>query len=289
MATLFLYLVCLSFPAASFISFQREKNTDLTLYLYHHLIPAMSQCILVVDDEHLSRSFLHDLILEQAPQSEVYEAESADEAIALLEKRPFDIVFSDIRMPHKNGFDMLQPLARRDFDLVFVTAYNQYAIKAIKEGAADYLLKPIKKAEFRETFAKILQRRAQRQAEQKTLAPEDYLRHKMALGHKEGIKYILLQDIVYLEARNTYTILVLADGEKITASKPLSKFEQTLSGDWFFRVHKSYILNIAHFREYISRGGDTALMSNGDKVCISRYRLAPFLSCVGALSGKIKI
>lgn len=249
----------------------------------------MNTSILIVDDEHMSRSFVHDLILEQAPGAEVHEAESAEEALYLLGNKPFDIVFSDIKMPRKDGFGMLHDLPHRDFDLVFVTAYSQYAIQAIKEGATDYILKPIKKAEFRTMFEKVLRKRAERQVLQPDHADPSYLDNKVAIGHKDGIKFIALKDIVYLQASNTYTIIVLTGGEKVIASKPISKFETRLSQRWFFRVHKSHIINIYHFREYLSKDGDRALMSNGEKIYISRYRLHPFLACVENSSGKIKI
>lgn len=248
----------------------------------------MKTTILIVDDEHMSRSFVHDLVLEQAPDAEIHEAESAEEALSLLGSRPFDIVFSDIKMPHKDGFGMLHAIPHRDFDLIFITAYSQYAIQAIKEGAFDYILKPIRKTEFRTTFEKVLRKKAQEKAEQSP-GSTDYLDNKVSIGHKEGIKFIALKDIVYLQASNTYTIIVLSNGEKVIASKPISKFESRLSQQWFFRVHKSHIVNIYHFREYLSKGGDMALMSNGEKIYISRYRLNPFLACVENSSGKIRI
>jgi len=246
--------------------------------------------ILVVDDEKLSRSYLQDLIQEFVPQSVIYLAASADEALNLVNSRSIDIVFSDVRMPEASGFDLIQQIGNRDFELVFVTAYNEYAIQAIKEGAIDYLLKPINKREFKDTIEKVVDRWQKRIAlKTETSVSEEYLNMKLALGHTQGIKYICLKDIVYLEAANSYTNVFLINGERIISSRPIIKFESKLDTKWFFRIHKSTIVNIFHFREYSSKDGDIAIMSDGSKHHISRYRLTQFLSAVDEASGKLRI
>lgn len=250
----------------------------------------MPYSILIVDDEQLNRNYLRDLITEIEPTATIFEAASAVEARPILENEIIDILFSDIKMPDEDGFEMLKSLSHRNFDLVFVTAYAQFAIQAIKEGAADYILKPIKKDEFKATFEKLAQKRYNELTRNiVSNIQADYLSNRLAVGHQQGIKFIMLKDIVYLEANNTYTTIVLGSGEKITTSKPISKFENKLSAHWFFRVHKSHIINIHHFKEYISRDGDIALMSNGDKIYISRYRLNDFLNAVDNTSGRLKI
>lgn len=250
----------------------------------------MAYTILVVDDERLSRNYIRDLILELEPDATIYEARSAEEAKPILENEAIDILFSDIKMPGGDGFELLRSLSHRNFDLIFVTAYNQYAIPAIKEGAVDYILKPIKKTEFRETFEKVVKRRT-KELKRNIVNPvhTDYLSNKLAIGHQQGIKFIVLKDIVYMEANNTYTTIILTSGEKITASKPINRFESKLSPQWFFRIHKSRLINLYHFKEYLSNDGDIALMDNGDKLYISRYRLSQFLNLVEDISGRLKI
>lgn len=115
--------------------------------------------ILIVDDEKLSRSYIHNMLREYTPAIEVIECTSAAEALQVLATASPDIVFLDIKMPGMDGFEMLEHAPHRDFELVFITAYNQYAIKALKEGAADYLLKPIKKEEFRQMLDKVSAKR----------------------------------------------------------------------------------------------------------------------------------
>ncbi len=248
----------------------------------------MQLSILIVDDEHLSRSYIHDVVLEVYPSAIVYEAESAEEAIPVLGQESIDILFTDIRMPKINGFGLLKSVSHRNFDLIFTTAYSQYAIQAIKEGASDYLLKPIKKTQLKETLEKVVKKRREEQKHTNT-SSIDYLDLKLALGHQEGIKYISLKEIVYLEANSSYTTIFLSSGEKVTTSKAINKFESALSQHWFFRIHKSHIINIFHFKEYISKDGDIALMDNGHKLHISRYRLNDFLKIADHSSGQLKL
>jgi two-component system LytT family response regulator len=259
-----------------------------TICLYYYCC-SMTQPlhILLVDDERLSRLYLHDLIREVEPHAAIFEAKSVAEAMIQFDQQPIDILFTDIRMPQQDGFDLLNSIARKNFELVFVTAYAQYAMQAIKQGAVDYLLKPIQKEEFRETFQKVSRRVYEKKQQQ--INANTVLSDRLALSHSKGIKFMTLKDIVYFEGANTYTTIILANGERVVSSKPISRFEQTLHPDWFFRIHKSYLINIFHFEEYISRDGDLALMSNKDKLTISRYRLSEFLKRVQDLSGRLKI
>lgn len=117
----------------------------------------------------------------------------------------------------------------------------------------------------------------------------DLLDRQLALTHISGIKFFSLRDIMFLEGSGSYSIITLNTGEKVTSSKPLSQFEARLACDWFFRVHKSYILNIFHLKEYSSRNGDTAIMKNGEEVSISRHRLSAFLSAVENVTGCVRI
>lgn len=243
--------------------------------------------ILIVDDERLSRLFIQDLIKGIDADAVVFEAKSATDAVAVLEQQQIDILFSDIRMPKNDGFDLLKSLSHRNFELVFITAYSQYAMQAIKEGATDYILKPIQKDEFAATYNKVTQKVYEKK--KRSINAGAALSDKLALSHSKGIKFMALQDIVYLEGANTYTTIILSNGERVVSSKPINRFESTLNADWFFRIHKSYLINIYHFEEYLSRDGDLAMMSNKDKLNISRYRLSDFLKRVQDMTGRLKI
>jgi two-component system, LytTR family, response regulator len=246
---------------------------------------AMKTKILILDDERLSRLYIRDLIEEFSNDAIIHEAETAGEALDILKNEEIEIFFSDIHMPSLNGFDLLQKLPERNFDLIFTTAYAQYAIQAIKEGASDYLLKPIKKIEFKEAFLKALKRIS---ATNRLDTSNDLL-SKIPVSHLHGIKYVELRAIVYLEANNTYTTIVLDNDDKVVVSKPMIRFENNLPEKYFFRIHKSYIVNVIHFTEYRSKDGDIALMDNGVQLHISRYRLEGFLSHIAKVFGDIRI
>ncbi len=254
----------------------------------------MNLSVLIVDDERLSRNYISDLIQEFEPGFTIYEANNAKTARPILEEREIDMLFLDIRMSGTDGFGLLDSLSRKSFELIFITAYSEYAIKAIKAGAADYILKPIRKTEFCETLKKVAAKRKQaiscrEQSIREVVTNDSYLNNKMVINDHQGMRFVTLKDIIYLKADNTYTALLLTNNEKITTSKPINRYEEKLDSRWFFRIHKSHIINMHHFRQYISRDGGMALMDNGEKLCISRYRLSQFLHLISSMSGEFKI
>jgi two-component system, LytTR family, response regulator len=239
----------------------------------------MSYTFLVVDDERLARSYMRNLIIDFEPKSVIHEAKSATAARDILEREQVDILFLDVKMPGENGMQFLGKLTERDFELVVTTAYTEYAINAIKEGAIDYLLKPIKITEFKEALYKAIRLRERHQdmgtnstANELTAA----LNHTITIHTHRGTQFALVKHIIYIEAQNTYTTIYMAGGEKIITTRPIIKFEELLNKKLFFRIHKSYIINTYHFREILSQNGDNAAMDNGTKLPISRYRLKAF-------------
>lgn len=237
----------------------------------------MAYRFLVVDDERLSRRYLKDLITEFLPDAMITEADSVQRALPFLKSEPVDILLLDIQMPERDGFSLLHEFDTKPFQLVFITAFNHYAIRAIREGAADYLLKPVKKSEFKAMLDRIIERLETRGEQAGSQA---YLDRQLMLNHQQGIRLITYRDIIYLKAYNSYTTFHLAGAQKFTISKPISNYARILEAPWFFRIHKSYIVNMAHFREYVSTGANLAVMDNGDKLHISRYRLSEFLELV---------
>jgi two-component system, LytTR family, response regulator len=242
----------------------------------------MNYSFLVVDDEKLSRSYISDMITEFVPNSVIRDAHSAKSAKPILESEPIDVLFLDIKMPGVSGFELLESLPNRNFELIFVTAFKDYALKAIKNDACDYLLKPVKKSDFKVSIQKAIEKRdkvnASRDAKKAfDQALSHYQDSKLTISHQQGTKVIALKDIIYLKADNTYTTIFLTTGEKIITSKPINRYEDALDPNWFFRVHKSYIVNIFHLKEYLSKEDNAALMDNGEQIYISRYRLTHFL------------
>lgn len=234
--------------------------------------------ILVVDDEKISRDYVRDLINEFAPNAVVIEAASAKAALMAMDDFEPDIVFLDVKMPEIDGFKFLELISYRTFELIFITAHSHYAIQAIKQGASDYILKPIKKSEFKESLSKAVAKLAM--SMKMDGKQDDYLDRKLIVTQQKGVKGIKFREIIYLKADNSYTTLFLVNNQKITTTKPIHKFEMQLNPAWFFRVHKSYMINLHHFCEYVSGENSYALMSDKTRILISRYRLSAFLKAV---------
>lgn len=252
----------------------------------------MSYNFLITDDERLSRSYIRKLILEYEGEAVIYEARSAAESIAILQKSEIDVFFLDIQMPEMNGFELLDSLPHRNFDLVFITAYGEYAINAIRQGAFDYIMKPINKREFREMLTRLMRIRKEKSTavpEADTTPEEEYASRKLAVYHQKGVRFVPVSDIVYLKALNTYTVIYHGQGEKTIVSKAMSRFEQGLDTRWFFRCHKSYIINMNYFSAYDSDKGNTAVMKTGVRVPVSRHRLKAFREIIKNYSGAINL
>ena len=250
----------------------------------------MEYRFLIVDDDHQSRDVMSGLINEFLPTAVVLETVNGMAALPLLAAGDFDVLLLTVGLDGHDGFKLLEALPTRNFELVFVSKSPELAVDAIKEGASDYLLKPIKRNDFRDMLQKIIERRSRYLAYQE-YATEDrsYLHQKISIPHQQGLWFITLKDIIYLKADNSYTTIYTTNGEKITTSRPISRFENTLEIPWFFRIHKSYLINTSQFTAYLSRNGDIAIMSNGDKLMISRYRLSKFLEVMKEIGGVVKI
>lgn len=178
-------------------------------------------------------------------------------------------------MPQMNGFEMLEKLQEKDFYLIFTTAYNQYAIKAIRYAAFDYLLKPVDIEELKTAVDKV-----EKNIHQKLKARLDLLKENLLLPEKkmkrlavstlEGILFIEINNITHLEASSNYTLIYLADKTKITASKTLKDFSELLPSDIFHRVHNSYIVNLNYIKRYIRGDGGQIELTDGKLIEVSR-------------------
>ena len=251
----------------------------------------MVPSFLIVDDEELSRNYIADLLLEFWPGARVAGSVSnTDQARKLLMEEDIDVLFLDIKMPGENGIEFLNSLKdRQHFKTVFITAYNNFTIPAIKAAAFDYLLKPIDRIEFQQTLNRVknallnpLNRMPNPAA---TASVQD---HKLTVHHSNGFKVITLGDIVYLQASNNYTNIRLISGETVVVSKPLKEFQVKLNNGFFFRIHKSYIINISYVDQYSSDDGGHVLMKTGENIYISRYKLSDFFEFVSAFTNGLK-
>lgn len=243
---------------------------------------------ILIDDESNSRNALHRKLVTNCPGiTIVAECENGEQGIAAIEKHKPDIVFLDVEMPRMNGFVMLQQLRQRNFELIFTTAYDQYAIQAIRFSALDYLVKPIEVKALQEAVARARERRQSEIPNQRietllhNLVNEQHQHKRIAIPSQDAIQFVQLDDIVYLEAASNYTSIYMQEAERIFVARTLKDFEDLLPATQFFRIHHSYIINTDHMRKFIKGDGGQVLMSNGKMIDVSRRRKEEFIRMIG--------
>ena len=232
----------------------------------------------IVDDEPFCCESLGTLLERYCPDVKIldicYSAASALKSIR--DKKP-DILFLDIEMPHMNGFELLEQLPEIDFKLIFTTSYDQYAIKAIRFSALDYLLKPIDREELQKAVQKLIVQNSHPLPQQIEILLQK-LNHpviavnKIAIPTMEGLQMIFVESIISCGADSNYTILLLKNKQKIIASRTLKEIEEMLEDYSFARVHHSWLVNLNEVEKYIKGEGGYLLMSDGTTVDVSRSR-----------------
>ncbi|MBA2612723.1 MAG: response regulator transcription factor [Bacteroidetes bacterium] len=240
---------------------------------------------LIVDDEEKSRIALKNLLSMYCPSVEVIKlCDSVNSALAAINKQMPDLVFLDIEMPFHNGFALLEKVKDPAFKVVFTTAYDHYAIKAIKYSAIDYLLKPIDSDELKAAVAKLKDNKhTPAQTSQNFEALLSNLKQKgnnakIAVPTFEGLQMINTSDIIKCTADESYTHITLIDKTKITVSRILKEYEELLSDLNFFRVHNSCLINMAHVTKYVKGDGGYVVMMDGSSVEVSRRKKNDLLS-----------
>ncbi|MGY4384438.1 two-component system LytT family response regulator [Pedobacter sp. UYP24] len=245
---------------------------------------------IIVDDEEFARSSLYFLIQENCDNIHVIGiAKSVAEARTILLNNKTDLVFLDIAMPGENGFELISNVRENNAHIIFTTAYDQYALKAIKANALDYLLKPIDIDELKEAVDRAAKYIAlSRKGDEKNdnllnlsqqLSDRSEIK-KISLPNGQGYSLVSLADIIHIEADSNYSIFYLAGGEKITVSKVLKEYEELLPDHQFIRIHKSSIVNLDYLNEYNSKNGLEVTLKNGDRIAVSRRRASDFLEKV---------
>jgi len=232
------------------------------------------RCIIIDDEEPAVKNL--SLILDTYCNNiEVAgTAHSAREGVGLINREKPDMVFLDIEMPNNNGFTLLDELGELNFKLVFVTAYSEYAIQAIKARASDYLLKPIEIEEVVKTVERLSLEIHRANAPDKALKMDSRpVKGKLALPDKTGVSYQEIKDIIWLEADGVYTKLGVASGRDLLISKHLKEFEKMLETYGFLRCHRSYMVNIDHIKALELNQGADLVMSGGKKVPVARRNL----------------
>jgi two-component system LytT family response regulator len=240
---------------------------------------------LLVDDENKSRESLKILIEDFCSGVEVVAmASSVDEALAALTTASPDIVFLDIRMNKETGFDFLNRCSKIDFQVIFTTAYSEYAIDAIKFSALDYLLKPINIEDLKSAIAKAQKKLSGDDLKEKV----DFLlqnfkvdtsdNFKLVLPTSEGLIFINFKDILYCEASSNYTIFHMRDSKKYVVSKTLKEYEDLLVNYNFFRIHNSFLINLREIVKYVKGDGGYVVLSNDKSLDVSKRKKEFFLT-----------
>jgi two-component system LytT family response regulator len=245
-------------------------------------------CI-VVDDEDNNRDVLTKMLFKFCPTVEVLaEASSVKTAIQMIETHKPDVVFLDIELPDGNGFDILQHFTKIDFFVIFTTAHADYALKAIKFAALDYLLKPINIGELRDSVARVSEKVAEKETSLKEISQridvfganrsgQKFDFKRIALPSSDGLEFYSVADILKCEADRAYCNFYLSTGKKITVSKPLAEYDELLTECGFFRIHKSNTVNLAHIKKYVKGNGGYVVLSDGSSVDVSARRKEEFL------------
>lgn len=260
----------------------------------------------IIDDETNAREALSNLIRIVSPEVAICgEARNADIGIELIRKERPNLIFLDIQMPGKSGFDMLSSFEKVDFGVIFTTAYQEYAIRAFRFSAIDYLLKPIDPDELQTAVAKFRDKEGGVNAEQLRILQEqlDPARsprlverkrndnQRIALPTAEGIHFVQMTDIIQCESLGSYTKFHLVKGPAIVVSRLLKEYEEILDNYYFFRVHQSNIINLEHIKRYVKGDGGQVWMSDNTEIEVSRRRKDEFLSILSDFyvnSGKLK-
>ena len=240
----------------------------------------------MIDDDESNLSSLTEKLNRHCPQVEIIaRCSNAAEGIHAIDSLRPDIVFLDIEMPVMNGFVMLQQLSFKDFELIFVTAYDHYAIKAIRYSALDYLVKPVEIDELKNAVAKSAAKHSLKDRGLQLELLLEYLDKKrprrITIPTSDGLQFIDIENIVYLEASNNYTNVHLADQQKYLVTRTLKDFEQILPGETFLRIHHSTIINRNFIEKYIRGEGGQVMMRNGVVLDVSKRKKVEFLEAIG--------
>lgn len=239
---------------------------------------------IIIDDEPKACNILRTLIAENCKQLEIVaEAEDVPSAVKAIHQFEPHIVFTDIDMPNYDGFQLLNFVDKSNFELIFCTGHNEFALKAFEVSAVDYILKPIQISQLVKAVDKAIKlcnSNSSNTSERLGTLREnlkDTVLRKIALPVADGLIFIDIENLMYLEADGAYTIVFLRDNTKLLICKKLKEFENLLSNNKnFFRTHRSYIINTACIKQYIKSDGGSLLLQNNCSIPIARERKDDF-------------
>ena len=253
---------------------------------------------IIVDDEHLARENLRMLLNEFCPEIEIVgTGQNVKEARVLIAEKKPEAVFLDIRMPSgEEGLELLEDVESNNFQIVFVTAFKDYAIKAFNANSIHYILKPIDIDDLISAKDKLLNYKNLFSQDATNL--ESYLEsiknfsgnihyqnesNKITISHSKGIKIVEDNSILYLEGDGNCTNIHFTDGTSFFDTRTLKVYEEILNKNGFYRIHKKFVINLMHLTDYIQDEGGFAMMVTGDKLSVARARVPEFVKTIRSL------
>lgn len=244
---------------------------------------------IIVDDELKSRESLKILVEEFCNDiSVVAMCKDVTETVERIDALKPDLVFLDIQLQRETGFDLLSRYDHCPFEVIFTTAYSEYAIQAFKFSAIDYLLKPIDLEELRASIAKVQRRKDNSVTERlqqliENLNSSSRENYKLALPTSDGLIFVKINDILYCAASSNYTEITMTDNKKYLVTRTLKEYDEMLSGQNFYRIHHSYLINLDGVKKYVRGEGGYVIMSNDKSLDVSKRKRDGFLE---KISGK---
>jgi two-component system LytT family response regulator len=258
---------------------------------------------IIIDDERNVREALGLLLAENCPLIHVCgSASSAAEGRELLKANKVDLIFLDISMPREDGFAFLRSIPKENYGIIFITAYQEFALRALKASAIDYLLKPVNAVELSEAVTKAIQYFELRREREEIrhiyhesldnlhehISSEGQVISRITVAEQFGFRMVSVSELMYLQADSNYTILHLSGLNKIVATRSLGDFEKILDHPAFFRIHKSTIINMNYLQGYSSYQGNFAELTDKTKLSISRRKLNEFREAVKHFSKSLE-
>jgi len=245
---------------------------------------------IIIEDEPVSREMLTLMLQRYKDDIEIIDTcSNPTDGIESIAKHEPDLIFLDIQMPKMNGFDMLKKIPSINFEVIFTTAFDQYAINAIRISALDYLLKPVDDEDLAVAIDKCKERLQSKKPGKQfenlfnNLINKNPLDKTLALAASDGISFVKMCDILRVEANGRYAKFFLLNKETILISKTLGDFEEILSANQFFRIHDSSIINLNHVKKYIRGDGGTVILSDNTELDVARRRKEDFIKLIPKL------
>ncbi|HUZ60352.1 MAG TPA: LytTR family DNA-binding domain-containing protein [Hanamia sp.] len=241
---------------------------------------------ILVDDEHPSLENLEQKLTEFCPDITVIaKAQKPEEAIQLIEKLQPDVIFLDIEMPRMNGFKMLEEIKEKKFDIIFITAYNHYAIDAIRISAFDYLVKPVAVKDLQNSVNRLVNTHRHQIPEKldvlrQNLSNSRSQNDKITIVTNEGVDFYEIRQIIRIESSSNYSKIHFKDGKVLLVTKILKDFEEILMPYRFYRIHNSHLINLSYIKKYLRGDGGQVIMQNDEIIDVSRRKKEEFLKLI---------